>query len=664
MYLPYGDATWEMNDAAAPLARSAAALVQGGLPADRNGHAVEAARGPADLPAILLSGVRIHAVTEAQAIAHILDELDAGNGGTVVTPNLDHLRRCRTDVAFASIVAEANLVLADGMPVVWASKVQGTRLPQRVAGSDLISTLSAAAATRGRSIFLLGGMPGHAEGAAKILIERSNGTLNVAGTYCPPVGFENDKAEMARITSMLRESRPDIVYVALGSPKQEFLIDRIWRILPRAWWLGVGISFSFLTGDVKRAPKWMRLTGLEWLHRVYQEPKRLFKRYFVDGVPFAARLMINAGWTRCLRALRVRTNDGYAPSLADDPKPAVATLADATVARTEAPRPPEPTAGIPTTPASVAGPSVQPADATHGANTLGRLRAMVLLGGSVRSTSLQASIGRSVLDLPLDENGTILNHWLQHASDLARHIGLEKLPVRITVNLSVPEPVSASPRYAGMFTVERDLSEYRGTGGLLRDLAAGYDDDDLLLVCHAQQVLLDPLPVIAWALSRKNADFSLIAHRDGTTAGIMLMKCKALRGIQEVGFCDLKEQALPEIAKSHDVRAVQTRRPTGLSVRTLEDYLAALRLHHRRRDSKRMGATVGDPLAEDLARSFALVEAGADVDDTAYVHDAVVLRGARLGANSAAVRSLVCPGTVVRPGQQVVDTLCRPDRSR
>src|SRR5204862_2681512 len=136
--------------------------------ARRNGKRI--APLPAELlPTITLHGVRLHAITEQQCIDHILSELDAGRGGTVVTPNLDHIRRCTRDMLFGAIVAEADLVVPDGMPLVWASKLQGTPLPQRVAGSDLISSLSREATARGRSIFLLGGAPGTADAAAKVL---------------------------------------------------------------------------------------------------------------------------------------------------------------------------------------------------------------------------------------------------------------------------------------------------------------------------------------------------------------------------------------------------------------------------------------------------------------------------------------------------------------
>lgn len=249
------------------------------------------------LPTVTLMGVTVHAITERQCVTRILNALERGRGGWVVTPNLDILRRWVRDASFAELAEQADLAVADGMPLMWASRVQGTSLPERIAGSTLISTLSAAVAEAGRSVYLLGGDPGTAEVAGQVLQSRSPG-LRVAGTYCPPFGFERDPAQLEAIRSRLIDARPDIVFVALGSPKQEHVIAVLREALPSAWWLGVGISFSFLAGRVQRAPRWVQRIGLEWLHRLCQEPRRLARRYLVDGVPFAFRLLVDAGRSR------------------------------------------------------------------------------------------------------------------------------------------------------------------------------------------------------------------------------------------------------------------------------------------------------------------------------------------------------------------------------
>ena len=260
------------------------------------------------LPTIELLGVPLHAVSERQVVERIIAALAAGQGGWVVTPNLDHLRRLRRDAGFRELCLGADLRVADGMPLIWASRVQGTPLPERVAGSALIWSLTAAAAAAGRSVFLLGGEPGTADAAAAVLAEQAAG-LRVAGTLCPPPGFENEPARVQNIADTLVNTSPDIIYVALGSPKQERLIQRLRPVLPGAWWLGVGISFSFVAGHVRRAPPWMQRLGLEWVHRLVQEPRRLARRYLVQGLPFAGQLMAAAMLNR-LRRQGLRAEQG------------------------------------------------------------------------------------------------------------------------------------------------------------------------------------------------------------------------------------------------------------------------------------------------------------------------------------------------------------------
>ena len=261
---------------------------------------------------------------------------------------------------------------------------------------------------------------------------------------------------------------------------------------------------------------------------------------------------------------------------------------------------------------------------------------MILLGGAVRATELGACTQRSLLDLPLDNDGTILNHWLLHAKAVSQWAALSRLPVRVMVNQNAIEPMSADAHHYPEFRVERDLSEYRGTGGVLHDLTADYDDDDLILVANAAQVLLEPLPIIAAELYSKKADVAVVAHEDGTPSGLMLIRCKALRQIASNGFVDMKEQALPLIASSFNVRVIQRRRPTGLPVRSLSDYIQALRFHHRSKSGRPASA---DPLAEDFSPTFSIVEPGAKVDASARLHDAVVLKDAVIERPEAQLHS-------------------------
>lgn len=250
---------------------------------------------------VTLRGIRLDALTERGCVDHLMRELAAGRGGWVITPNLDHMRRAETDAAFRQMLAEADVVVADGMPLIWASRLQGTPLPERVAGSSLVWSVAEAAAKAGRSLYLLGGDPGAAEQAAVVLSKRYT-DLKIVGTDCPEVGFDKQPGRIDEVVQKMLEAGPDIVYVGLGSPKQERLIRQVRVRLPHVWWLGVGISLSFIAGDVRRAPGWVQKLGMEWVHRLAQEPGRLAKRYLVHGLPFAARLLTAA----CLQRAGIR----------------------------------------------------------------------------------------------------------------------------------------------------------------------------------------------------------------------------------------------------------------------------------------------------------------------------------------------------------------------
>ena len=142
------------------------------------------------------------------------------------------------------------------------------------------------------SIFLLGGNPNAAEMAAEVL-RGSIPTLSVAGNYCPEYGFESDPVGMSAAVASVVKANPSICFCGLGFPKQELLIKELRKRLPATWFLGVGISISFVAGEFQRAPGWAQRTGLEWLHRLTQEPTRLVRRYLVHDFPYVTRLLVS-----------------------------------------------------------------------------------------------------------------------------------------------------------------------------------------------------------------------------------------------------------------------------------------------------------------------------------------------------------------------------------
>lgn len=250
-------------------------------------------------------GIELDRLDEAETIEAALGGLRDHVGGWICPANLDVLRQCVEAPELRDLVTEADLVVADGMPLVWASRLAASPLPERVAGSSLIETLPRAAAAAGASIFLLGGNPGAAEETADRLSAASP-DLRVAGVLCPPFGFEHDAGELTAIDDDLRRAQPDIVFVGLGFPKQERLIKRLRPVLPQAWFVSCGISFSFVSGEVARAPRWVQDAGLEWAYRLVQEPRRLFRRYIVLGLPFMGRVGSNAIASRVRSAGRRR----------------------------------------------------------------------------------------------------------------------------------------------------------------------------------------------------------------------------------------------------------------------------------------------------------------------------------------------------------------------
>ena len=246
-----------------------------------------------------LDGTGIDRITEAEVVAVVRDALANGRGGRIITPNIDILRRAAAEPQLRRHLDDADLIVADGMPLIWASRLGGAPLPERVAGSSLIWSLSEGLGRDGRSIFVAGGTPaagrvtdGAARAAAR-LAAASPG-LRVAGTLAPAYGFERDETTYANFCTTVAGARPDLVFVGLGFPKQELVIERLRRELPTAWFVGCGAAVNFVAGDVHRAPRWMQRTGLEWAHRLGTEPRRLAGRYLRHDAPYALRLLARA----------------------------------------------------------------------------------------------------------------------------------------------------------------------------------------------------------------------------------------------------------------------------------------------------------------------------------------------------------------------------------
>jgi N-acetylglucosaminyldiphosphoundecaprenol N-acetyl-beta-D-mannosaminyltransferase len=240
----------------------------------------------------IAKGLRIHLgrvpvdrVTFAGALSAIAEMVERGRGGMVFTPNVDHVVMAGEDERLRRAYAAVDLSLADGMPVVWASRLLGSPLPAKVSGSDLVAPLMRLSEARGFRVYLLGGAPGTARLAA-LRLAAAHPALVIAGTASPRIDLGAPAAERTWIVEEIRRAAPDVVLVGLGAPKQEIWIHEVASALRPAVLLGVGAAIDFLAGTARRAPGWVSAAGLEWAYRLAREPRRLWRRYLVRDPRF------------------------------------------------------------------------------------------------------------------------------------------------------------------------------------------------------------------------------------------------------------------------------------------------------------------------------------------------------------------------------------------
>lgn len=222
-------------------------------------------------------------VSEAEFLDDVGKLLASGERGAyMVSLNVDQVVKADRDPAFRKAFNAADFILMDGVPLIKIARREGLHVSEKVSGSDLIFSLCGRAAEEGWSCFFLGGREGVPERAAENLAARYPG-LKVAGAYSPPYGFEKDPELLAATVRRVAQASPDICFICLGEPKQTMLACEYGAEMGYGIGLCLGAAIDFAAGSAKRAPIWMQKAGLEWLYRFLWEPKRLFKRYFVDS---------------------------------------------------------------------------------------------------------------------------------------------------------------------------------------------------------------------------------------------------------------------------------------------------------------------------------------------------------------------------------------------
>ena len=225
----------------------------------------------------------VNNVNMDEAIQTIEDMIASKKKNYIVAINVDVVMKIENDAYLKEITDKADMVLVDGKPLEWIAKWHKKPIKAKISGSDLVPILCERAAEKGYSIFIIGGKDGVAY-KAKQNLERNLPGINIVGTYAPPFGFEEDGAELKKINSMISKVNPDILIACFGCPKQEKWIYENYKKYDAKVSVCAGATVDFLAGNVNRAPKWMSDHGLEWFYRFLKEPKRMFKRYFIDDV--------------------------------------------------------------------------------------------------------------------------------------------------------------------------------------------------------------------------------------------------------------------------------------------------------------------------------------------------------------------------------------------
>ena len=245
---------------------------------------------------VAVFGLPIANVTMAEAVARIARSVESGRLHQVATANLDFARNARRDGFLHQIICDCDMVLPDGAPMLWASRLFGSPLKQRVTGVDLIPELAKLSAERGFGIFLLGSSEANAQAAAEAL-EQLHPGVKIVGRYSPEITSLRDMDDN-EILHRVRQARPQILLVAFGNPKQEIWIHRNRHRLDVPVAIGIGGSLDMIAGSLKRAPRWIQKIQLEWLFRMLQEPRRLLPRYAGDLIALLRHLPVElaASW--------------------------------------------------------------------------------------------------------------------------------------------------------------------------------------------------------------------------------------------------------------------------------------------------------------------------------------------------------------------------------
>ncbi|MGG4000399.1 WecB/TagA/CpsF family glycosyltransferase [Anoxybacillus kestanbolensis] len=240
-----------------------------------------------------ICGIRFHCITMEETLNFIEDKANCTDGKYHIhTANVDHLVLIQKDKHFKDIINNSDLVTCDGMPIVWVSKLYKNSIPERVTGADITERILLESDIRGLRVFLLGAKPGVAARAAE-KIRKRNPQAKIVGYYSPTNEELSNELKNQEIIKKINNSNANVLLVAFGSPKQEKWINKYRQNLFPNVTIGVGAAFDFIAEEIKRAPKFIREMGFEWLYRLLKEPRRLWKRYILNDSKFVIYVLLD-----------------------------------------------------------------------------------------------------------------------------------------------------------------------------------------------------------------------------------------------------------------------------------------------------------------------------------------------------------------------------------
>lgn len=234
---------------------------------------------------IRFMNIHIDNMTTKEAVKYLKECVEKDKHVFAVTPNVDHIVKLQTDKKFLSAYRRAGLVAVDGTPIMIVAQIYKTPLKEKITGPVLTEKVIEMASENAFSVFFLGAGEGVGEKAGKNLLTKYP-HYSYAGFYSPPFGFEKDEKEREHIIDMINQSGAQIVIAGMGSPKTEIFLSEIYEKLKCNVSVSVGAAIDFFAGTLKRCPEWINKIGMEWFFRFVKEPRRMFKRYFVDDIKF------------------------------------------------------------------------------------------------------------------------------------------------------------------------------------------------------------------------------------------------------------------------------------------------------------------------------------------------------------------------------------------